>query len=476
MLRRLTDLLIKKPKHKPVCLAPFNNMTIYKDGEIRICCFNTALCIGHYPLQNFEEIWFGAKRKTITGLFLNGTYPPTCSHCLKEGLDINSPDSKVKNIGVFGLSTTKNYPAHIDFMLDDTCNLDCIMCSRVASSSSTNTDAGLKNKIVFDGSFIKQITPFLKQGKFFAFSGGEPFLIPLYAELWEIIRTYNPAATIYIQTNATVLSEKIKRQLEKYRPELSLSIDSLNKETYEKIRRGASFDTISENLNYFLNYARQHNKKLSMRVTPSVFNVNEIPDIVNYCNSHNIFFALSILENPYHLAVWSLPPDVLNQILKTYNKGLENSPDNAVTAVNTETYKSWIALVEKYRDTKVFCEKNSISLLENITTRSQKLAVTLENDILKVLKNATDITEKDEIYEGVRLFLRDSFEENAPLFENKYLFYSYFFKIPPEQILHYWLTNDKQILRDFIREKMKEQQHLFATRSYDRIIDIKAHG
>jgi len=450
-------------------------MTVYKDGEIRICCFNTALSIGHYPLQSLEEIWFGEKRKNITDSFLKGNYPLSCSHCLKESLDTNSPDSKVKNIGAFGLPDSKSYPAHIDFMLDDTCNLDCVMCSRVASSSSTNIDSGLKNKITYDASFKKQIQPFLKQGKFFAFSGGEPFLIPLYAEMWEMIHQYNPAATIYIQTNATVLNDRVKQQLEKYRPELSLSIDSLNKETYEQIRRGASFGTVSENLKFFLSYARKYNKKLSLRITPSVLNVYEIPEIVHYCNTHSVFFALSILEHPYHLAVWSLPAATLNKILETYYATLAKSTDHAGTSINNETYKSWIALVEKYRDVKDYCERNSASLLETITLRSQMLANTLENDILKIIENADEANNKDEVFEGICSFIHHSFEENASLFSNPSLFYSYFLKIPPEHIYLYWLNTDKQTLMDFMRDKMKAQQYLFETHSYNRIIEIKAH-
>ena len=59
--------------------------------------------------------------------------------------------------------------------------------------------------------------------------GGEPFLIPFYLDLIDKIGELNKNCKIYIQTNGTILSDRIRKILNNNQISLSISIDSFNK-------------------------------------------------------------------------------------------------------------------------------------------------------------------------------------------------------------------------------------------------------
>ena len=67
----------------------------------------------------------------------------------------------------------------------------------------------------------------------------------------------NPSVKISVTSNSTVLNDRIKKILEKLRFNFTISIDSVNKETYEKIRKNASFEETFYNFDYYLEYTKR---------------------------------------------------------------------------------------------------------------------------------------------------------------------------------------------------------------------------
>ena len=77
-----------------------------------------------------------------------------------------------------------------------------------------------------------------------------------------------------------MLNDKVRYYLDRLQLEdLCISIDGATKETFEKIRRGASFEQVLENLNYFAEYCRT--KGVNLRILPCGLAANwrELPDI-----------------------------------------------------------------------------------------------------------------------------------------------------------------------------------------------------
>jgi radical SAM protein with 4Fe4S-binding SPASM domain len=136
------------------------------------------------------------------------------------------------------------YPKYLVIESTNCCNLNCIMCPRNDMTRPQGyMDFDLFKKIIDE---VEGKVEFIYLHFF-----GEPFLHS------KIIDFINYAAgkgmTIALSTNATLLNEKLCKDILKSKLDLLIiSIDSLNPETYDKIRKGGSQEKILNNINTLL--------------------------------------------------------------------------------------------------------------------------------------------------------------------------------------------------------------------------------
>jgi MoaA/NifB/PqqE/SkfB family radical SAM enzyme len=165
------------------------------------------------------------------------------------------------------------------------------MCSGEYSALiRKNREKGTPYISPYDENFVNQIKkyiPFLKQA---SFTGGEPFLIEIYYQIWDLIQILNPHLQIYVSTNGTILNNKIKKYLDKLNFNFTISIDSLQKDNYEKIRRNASLEKTLENIDFFIRYAKTKNLNINIKSVVTPFNYKNIPEVLEFCNNNQINF------------------------------------------------------------------------------------------------------------------------------------------------------------------------------------------
>ncbi len=130
--------------------------------------------------------------------------------------------------------------------LDDRCNLKCDFCPTGIGGN------------VGRGSFSPEIlAPLVQQlgnniWAIYLSCSGEPLLNPRFEESLQAIAGASGSRDLTIITNATLLSEtKAKAILRQPVSRIIFSIDSLRKERYEAIRKGANFDTMMKNVRRF---------------------------------------------------------------------------------------------------------------------------------------------------------------------------------------------------------------------------------
>ena len=46
------------------CSLPFTDISIKRDGKVRVCCYNTKI-LGDLNIQTLEEIWNGAEYQEL---------------------------------------------------------------------------------------------------------------------------------------------------------------------------------------------------------------------------------------------------------------------------------------------------------------------------------------------------------------------------------------------------------------------------
>ncbi|WP_167955996.1 radical SAM/SPASM domain-containing protein [Anaerosporobacter faecicola] len=137
------------------------------------------------------------------------------------------------------------------------CNLSCIFCAR------ENMSRELKS--VSLESFCKTIDK-LKKGSYISLNGnGEPLLNPQIYDMIEYASRKEMFVSII--TNGTALTDKnIVKLANSGVSRVQISFQSLHKETYEKVLKGANFDRTIRQVLKFIKYVRENKKPVFITV------------------------------------------------------------------------------------------------------------------------------------------------------------------------------------------------------------------
>lgn len=182
-----------------------------------------------------------------------------------------------------------SFPLFLQFEITNHCNLNCIECGVVNKEKSTLPES-LFQKLRKIFSYIGGI----------AWLGGETFLVDYFLELLKTLNSDFPHLRHTIYTNGTLLCDKkITSALADINNlQLKLSLDSIVKEDFEQIRRGAKFETVLNNL-MLLNetYAEKGKKpNIGTNVVVMKKNVEQITAYPDFCKKYGLnHFDVSFL-------------------------------------------------------------------------------------------------------------------------------------------------------------------------------------
>ena len=225
------------------CTRPFDTVLIDKQGSCFACECASWLpqSIGNLHLQSFDEIIQSKNRDVLQDSILDNSYKfcndKQCSYLLYHK----------KNGTPWKKTTPTNLITNIRLAIDDSCNLSCPSCrTRIIfekDKSRLRKRYSLADKIIDYCANSKHLI------NIHVGSDGDPFASLVYRYFIKKIRKL-PNVRFTIQTNG-LLIKKMYQRFEEFFEKLdvlNISIDGATKETYEKLRRGGSYEKIIENL------------------------------------------------------------------------------------------------------------------------------------------------------------------------------------------------------------------------------------
>ena len=356
---------------KPVlCYAPTKSMRFDRDGRVFACCYNNKHDLGHYPEETIAEIWKGHRIKELRERLENNDLTSGCHICKVDFENKLYKSVKTSMYDYFPLN--KDYPTMLEFKLENTCNLECEMCFGISSSLiRKNRDKLPPLHGPYDDAFVDQLEGFIPYLSDARFSGGEPFLIDIYYKIWDKILEINPDCTIMVQTNGTVLNNKIKNMLQKGKFRFSISLTSVKNDNYQKIRKNSSFEESMSNIKFFREYCDQKGTYLGITITPMKQNWRELPEFIEICNDLDTNAWFNIVYAPPKYALWAMTSNELKEIyneLSASKSELTESSD--VQIQNKEHYCEFLDLLTEWhenalkREGEVSDEKVEISLFK----------------------------------------------------------------------------------------------------------------
>ncbi len=303
-----------KPTSTHICHAPFTNMYFNVHGDCAPCWL-TFLDPDSYPKKSIHDIWFGERYQSLRRHLLNYDLRHKCGTCLKnlQGANYTSVLARA-----YDINPVQDYPSMLELELDNTCNLECVMCiGELSSAIRKNRERLPALKSPYDQAFVDQLEEFIPHLKELRFNGGEPFLINWVYKIFEKVEKLNPSLKIVIATNGTVVNYKVKEWLSKLNIHINFSLDSLTPQIYESIRVNAHYDRVMEHFKFFHDYTSRHQRTMCLMVNPMRNNWHEMPDFVRFANSHNINLWFNTIQRPEELSIWALPLEELSVVYDT---------------------------------------------------------------------------------------------------------------------------------------------------------------
>lgn len=337
------------------CHAPFTSLYFEQSGHALVCCYNREHILGVYPQTSVHDMWFGKKAQDLRRMLKANRLPSGCGMCLGqfnsgnfEGLLARQFDSLAEKPDASGKDEIL-MPKVIGFEISNVCNLECKMCNGYFSSSIRENREKLPPlPFPYDDGFLQQLEPFIPHLKQAKFLGGEPFLIEMYLKIWELIAKINPAIEVSITTNGTVLNKKAKSVVESIRSNIIVSIDSLEKANYERIRKNARFEKVMEHCEFFRDYTRKKKTSFTFAFCPMQQNWWEIPHVVEYCNKNDINIYFNTVTWPPQTALNTMNDADLQEVIEYLgSKNLKGTTPLAIQ--NVSRYKDLVNQVRSYR-------------------------------------------------------------------------------------------------------------------------------
>lgn len=161
------------------------------------------------------------------------------------------------------------------------CNAECKYCF----TNSVNYNDTILNKELDIDEIVKFLNELIKKGIYkVSIGGGEPFL----KNLEEIIERTNNQMKFSITTNGSILNDRfIRLFLNNKNIKITISLDTLNNERSNMIRKNIDVNKVVQNIKKLCKY-EELRERLSIRTTVSTINYRDIYDIMNFCENNKI--------------------------------------------------------------------------------------------------------------------------------------------------------------------------------------------
>jgi radical SAM protein with 4Fe4S-binding SPASM domain len=297
------------------CYAPHSSMYLDQFGKVRACCQNGGFSLGDVTSQSLREIWESSAAESMRSALERDDYSAGCDFCEWQTREGNTDIVFARNFDDLRPAARRpDFPRQMEFALTNTCNLQCAMCNGNWSSAIRSRREGRPPlESVYGESFFAELAEFLPHLDEARFLGGEPFLGAEPLRVLEMLAELPRRPRVTITTNGTIFTPRVERLLERLRPEVVVSIDGASSATFDRIRVGARFDEVLENLDRFRSVLGSHKVSIAHCLMPD--NWHEFADLLLLAEQRDLVVGVNVVRFPPEHSLYHLPADQLARVL-----------------------------------------------------------------------------------------------------------------------------------------------------------------
>ena len=263
------------------CPRPYDTVLIDKMGSCYLCECASWLpqSVGNLHIQSLENILNSSMAGELQNSIADGSYRycnnKQCSWLVGKDFELfekENPNYRIKNIRL---------------AIDDSCNLSCPSCR--THQIFERDKFQLRKRFQLADKIVEYVKKQAHTINIHVGSDGDPFASLIYRYFVKAIKSL-PNVRFTIQTNGLLIKKMHQRHLNMFKKldVLNISIDGATKATYEKLRRGGSFDKIIENLESAKTLKQQHGFKFNLHFVVQQDNWREIPLMLELAHRYNV--------------------------------------------------------------------------------------------------------------------------------------------------------------------------------------------
>lgn len=256
----------------------------------------------------------------------NGTKIPSCSGCWanEEAGAVSKRQWANSSMEVLHPNTVED----LEIGLDYTCNMMCRICKPAQSSKWNQSPVAAKlyarrpaiyNTIDNVKEYQTKLRSLvensnLKNVRRVRLVGGEPFYSKNFEWFVDKLAAETNIAELEfaVNTNGSIIPKDtiLEKFFQMKKVSIDFSIDAVG-DLASCTRWGVEWAIIEENVKRWVQLAKSHkNIKLSIHSTLSILNINRIQEIIDFCDSNDLIFGFSNLEDPDYLNYCQIPSEL----------------------------------------------------------------------------------------------------------------------------------------------------------------------
>ncbi len=189
-----------------------------------------------------------------------------------------------------------NFPKLIHVELSTHCNLACRTCS--ITRPGRNRELTYLSMETLER--LRPALPFISDCKLHG--GGEPFMHPNIERVLEVFR--DEGVRLNTVTNATLIRDRLGHLIGETFSSLTISVDGADKETYEYVRVGATWERLLRGIG-FVNRYRNPDLRLIIGVVLLRCNIHQLADFVRFAEAHGAQELQAAWLVPFHDLPWT---------------------------------------------------------------------------------------------------------------------------------------------------------------------------
>ena len=274
------------------CRQPFRNLEILDNGDCFICnCTWLPFPVGNAFRQTPAEIWRSPAAVALRRSILDGSFrycsPMSCPMRFSLPKRRERVDA-FRQIQMIGEGAGSVWPSEMALSYDRSCNLSCPSCrSELAMAGQAQRErmAEMRDRVVL---------PLLRTvGYVYITGSGDPFGSPHFRDL--LRRLCDPAyrhVQLHLMTNGMLVTPRLWHEyapLHRRISMLTVSIDGAQTETYERLRRGASWSRLEQTMMFLARERAQGRLRyLVVNMVVQEENFREMRLLIARCRQWNV--------------------------------------------------------------------------------------------------------------------------------------------------------------------------------------------